>query len=96
MRVPGFNFIKHSLPAGRGRGSRACGGVGLYVKKGLKATPIIKSQHDVTIPIASRVENLAVQIKINDLNIAVAVLYNSGRVVPDIQPALRETSTGSP
>ncbi|XP_038106649.1 uncharacterized protein LOC119766276 [Culex quinquefasciatus] len=76
VRVPGYNFVKHSLPAGRGRGSRACGGVGFYVRKGLKVTPIIKSTHDVSLPIASRVEYLALQLKVGESNIAVIVLYN--------------------
>ncbi|KAL9694085.1 hypothetical protein quinque_013370 [Culex quinquefasciatus] len=76
VRVPAYNFIRHSLPAGRGRGSKACGGVGLYVRRGLKATTVIKSTHDATSPIASRVEYMVVQIKVNELSIGVAVLYN--------------------
>lgn len=76
IRIPNYNFIKHSLPAGRGRGTKSCGGVGFYVKKGIKATPIIKSTHDNNQPIASRVEYLAIQIKIGELKIGVVVLYN--------------------
>lgn len=76
IRVPAYNFIKHSLPAGRGRGTKSCGGVGIYVSKGIKATPVIKSIYDPSLPIASRVEYLGVQIKINELNIGVCVVYN--------------------
>lgn len=76
VRIPAYNFIRHSLPTGRGRGTKACGGVGIYVRKGIKATPIIKSTHDNNQPIASRVEYLAIQIKIDELNIGVVVLYN--------------------
>ncbi|KXJ76100.1 hypothetical protein RP20_CCG010352 [Aedes albopictus] len=76
VRIPAYNFIKHSLPAGRGRGTKSCGGVGIYVKKGLKATPVIRSTHDVSLPIAARVEYLVIQVKVNDLNLGVCVLYN--------------------
>lgn len=76
VRVPAYNLIRHSLPSGRGRGSKTCGGVGLYVRQGLKATPVIKSTHDNTAPIANRVEYMVVQVKINELNVGVAVLYN--------------------
>ncbi|XP_039450533.1 uncharacterized protein LOC120429543 [Culex pipiens pallens] len=76
VRVPAYNLIRHSLPSGRGRGSKACGGVGLYVRQGLKATPVIKSTHDNAAPIATRVEYMVVQIKINELNVGVAVVYN--------------------
>lgn len=76
VRVPAYNLIRHSLPSGRGRGSKACGGVGLYVRQGLKATPVIKSTHDIAAPIATRVEYMVVQIRINELNVGVAVVYN--------------------
>lgn len=76
IRVPAYNFIKNSLPAGRGRGSRTCGGVGLYVQKGIKATPILKSSPDPEVPVSQRFEYLAVQAKINDHNICVVVIYN--------------------
>ncbi|KAL9705207.1 hypothetical protein quinque_008725 [Culex quinquefasciatus] len=49
---------------------------GLYVRQGLKATPVIKSTHDNAATIATRVEYMVVQIKINELNVGVAVVYN--------------------
>lgn len=76
IRVPAYNFIKHSLASSRGRGSRSCGGIGLYVRKGLKATPVLKSSFNPELPISQRLEFIAVQIKINDLNIGIVVLYN--------------------
>lgn len=76
VRIPGYNFIRHCLPSKRGRGSKTFGGVALYVKKGIKATPILKSSFDTGLPIASRFEFLAVQIKVNNLNICVVVVYN--------------------
>lgn len=76
IRIPGYNFVKHSLPCGRGRGTRACGGIGIYVQKGIKATPIVKSVFDPTTPTGQRIEFLAVQLKINQLNICVAAFYN--------------------
>lgn len=76
IRVPAFNFVKHSLPTDRGRGTKSCGGVGFYVSKGLKATPVIKSSLDPALPIAARVEYLVVKVAINELNIGVCVVYN--------------------
>lgn len=76
VRIPGYNLIRHCLPSKRGRGSKTFGGVVMYVKKGIKATPILKSTHNADLPITSRFEFLAVKIKINNLNICVAVVYN--------------------
>lgn len=76
IKVPGYNFIRHSLPAGRGRGAKTCGGVGLYVAKHIKATPVIKSSFDAAVPIAQRLEYLVVKAKINYCDIGIVVLYN--------------------
>lgn len=76
IRVAGYNFIRHSLPAERGRGTKTCGGVGIYVQKGIKAVPVAKSDFCPDIPIAQRFEFLALQSKINDLNIGIVVIYN--------------------
>lgn len=86
VRIPGYNLIRHCLPSKRGRGSKTFGGVVMYVKKGIKATPILKSTHNADLPITSRFEFLAVKIKINNLNICVAVVYN-----PSAANQLRET-----
>lgn len=74
VKVPGYNFIKHSLPSGRGRGTKACGDVGLYVKKGLKAIPIIKFTFSTEHPISKRVEYLVIRTTINGINIGIAVI----------------------
>lgn len=76
VRLPSYNFIKHCLPSGRGRGSKSCGGVGLYVQKGIKATPVLKSAFNPDIPIGQRFEFLVVKSRINDLNIGIAIVYN--------------------
>lgn len=76
IRLPAYNFIRHSLPVGRGRGTKTCGGIGLYVRKGIKATPILKSSFDPAVPVGQRFEFLAVQVKINELSICVVALYN--------------------
>lgn len=76
IKIPGYNFIRHSLPCGRGRGAKTCGGVGLYIAKHIKATPIIKSTFDPATAITQRVEYLAVRAKINNYNVGVVVLYN--------------------
>ena len=76
VKVSGYNYISHTLPSGRGRGTKACGGVGLYVKKGIKTTPIIKSTFSNDHPISKRVEYLVTQLVINGMNIGVAVIYN--------------------
>lgn len=76
VRVPAYNFVKHSLPSNRGRGSKSCGGIGLYVLKGLKATPVLKSTFHPDVPLAQRFEYLVVQVKINDLNIGIVTVYN--------------------
>lgn len=76
IRIPGYDFIKHSLPAGRGRGAKTCGGLGFYVQKGFKATTLVKSTFDSDTPINLRVEYLAITVKINDLNTCIAALYN--------------------
>lgn len=76
VKVPGYNFIKHTLPSGRGRGTKACGGIGLYVKKGIKATSVMKSTFSADCPISKRVEFLVVHSVINGLNIGVVVIYN--------------------
>lgn len=76
IRIPAYNFIKHALPSNRGRGSKTCGGIGLYVQKGIKAKPILKSPFDPEVPIGFRFEYLAVQAIINEQNICVIVLYN--------------------
>lgn len=83
IRIPGYNLIKHTLPSGRGRGARTCGGVGLYVQKGIKAIPFMKSSLDADVPLASRFEFLAVHTKLNDLNICVVVVYNPSCSNPD-------------
>lgn len=41
--------MKHLLSFGRGRRTKSCGGVGFYVRKGIKATPVIKSLHELNI-----------------------------------------------
>ncbi|XP_058816415.1 uncharacterized protein LOC131679696 [Topomyia yanbarensis] len=74
--LPGYNFVRHSLPSKRGRGAKTCGGVGLYIRKGIKVTTILKSAFDPNLPIANRVEYLAVRAKLNDLSICIVVLYN--------------------
>lgn len=76
VRVPGYNFVRHTLPSGRGRGSKSCGGIGLYVRKGLKATTLLKSTFCADIPISQRFEFLVVQIKVNELNIGAVIVYN--------------------
>lgn len=76
IRVPGYNLIKHTLSTGRGRGTRTCGGIGLYVQKGIKAVPFLKSTPDPNVPLALRFEFLAVSARLNDLNICVVVVYN--------------------
>ncbi|XP_053698994.1 uncharacterized protein LOC128745964 [Sabethes cyaneus] len=76
IRVPAYNFIRHSLPIGNGNRTRSFGGVGLYVQKGIKATPILKSTHEPGENRANRLEFLAIQAKINNYNICVVVVYN--------------------
>lgn len=76
IKVPGYNYTNHTLPSGRGRGTKACGGVGLYVKKGIKTTSIMKSSFSTEHPISKRVEYLVIQSVINGLNIGVVVIYN--------------------
>ncbi|XP_058839336.1 uncharacterized protein LOC131694845 [Topomyia yanbarensis] len=76
IRIPAYNFVRHSLPCGRGRGTKTCGGIGIYVRKGIKATPVLKSIFDPTTPIGLRIEFLAIQIRINDLNLGVVTFYN--------------------
>lgn len=76
IRVPCYNLIRHKLSAGRGQGRRVCGGIGLYIQKGVKAVPFLKSTHDPDLPPISRFELLAVRTRLNDLNICVVVVYN--------------------
>lgn len=76
IRIPGFNFVRHSLSSGRGNRVRAFGGVGLYVQKGIKTTTIIKSTYEAGENSATRLEFLAVQTKINNYNICIVVVYN--------------------
>lgn len=76
IRVPGYNFVRHSLPTGRGNRARSHGGVGLYVQKGIKAVPIIRSLREPGEDNSTRLEYLAVQSKINNHNICVVVVYN--------------------
>lgn len=76
VRVPAYNLVKHSLPSNRGRGSKCCGGIGIYVVKGLKAIPVLKSTFDPSVPLAYRFEYLVVQVKVNDINIGIATVYN--------------------
>lgn len=63
IRVPGYNFVRHSLPTGRGNRARSHGGVGLYVQKGIKAVPIIRSLREPGEDNSTRLEYLAVQSK---------------------------------
>lgn len=76
IRIPGYDFIRHSLPSSRGRGTNACGGIGFYVQKGIKATPLVKSSFDPATPLNLRVEFMAILMKINDWDCCVAALYN--------------------
>lgn len=76
IKIPGYNFIRHSLPCGRGRGSKTCGGVGFYVAKHIKVKTISKSHFDADVPIAQRFEYLAVSANINNYNVCVVALYN--------------------
>lgn len=76
IRVPAYNFIRHSLPSRHGSRVRSYGGVGLYVRKGIKAIPILKSALEPGDN-TNRLEFLAVQAKINNYNICVVVVYNS-------------------
>lgn len=57
-------------------GSKSCGGIGLYVKKGIKAIPVLKSTLNPNAPIGQRFEFLVVRSRINDLNIGIAIVYN--------------------
>lgn len=54
IRIPGYNFIRHSLPSGRGNRRRSFGGVE-HIQKGIKATPITKS----TYPLGPETEETA-------------------------------------
>lgn len=76
INIPGYNFFRHSLPGGRGRGTKTCGGIGLYVAKNIKVTPVMKSSFDSSIPIAQRLEYLVVKAKISNYDVGVVVLYN--------------------
>ncbi|XP_058817873.1 uncharacterized protein LOC131681179 [Topomyia yanbarensis] len=76
VRIPAYNFIKHSLSSGRGRGTKTCGGVGIYISKNIKAATILKSCFDPAIPINQRLEFLAIRAKIGELNTCIVVLYN--------------------
>lgn len=76
IRIAGYNFIRHSLPSDRGRGTKTCGGVGIYVRKGIKAVTVAKSDYCANIPVALRFEFLVVQAKINNINIGIVVIYN--------------------
>lgn len=82
IRVPDYNFIKHCLTCNGGRGSKTYGGVGLYVRKGVKAVPILKSEHDPQIPKNKRLEYLVVRAEVNDLKVGVGVIYNPSGVNP--------------
>lgn len=95
IRIPGYDFVKHSLPSGRGRGAKTCGGVGLYVRKGLKATTMNKSAFDPATSINQRVEFLDIRIRINDWNVCVVALYNPLSTNPNFAQ-LREALTGPP
>lgn len=83
IRMPSYNFIKHCLPSSRGRGSKSCGGIGLYVLKGLKATTVLKSAFNPSVPIGQRFEYLVVQTRVNDLNIGIATIYNPSVANPN-------------
>ena len=76
LRVPDYNLLRHSLPSKGGRGNKAYGGIGLYVQKGVKAVPILKSEHDPQIAKNMRLEYLVVRAEINELKVGVAVIYN--------------------
>ncbi|XP_062703870.1 uncharacterized protein LOC134286287 [Aedes albopictus] len=89
VRLPAYNFVKHSLPSTRGRGSKACGGIGLYVLKGLKAIPVLRSEHNLDAPLDQRFEYLAVQVKINDLSIGIVIVYNPNVSNPHFAPKKR-------
>lgn len=47
------------------------------MKKGIKATPVVKSTLDPDIPLGSRTEFLAVQAKVNEINICVVAFYSA-------------------